>query len=291
MENAPTVNGDGGRFLERQVDGTTVARYGSTGSGDAPEFTTDPNDTVLEITYTLPGGALLTTRPEGNVWSYPNTHGDLVATADQSGTKQGPTRVYDPSGNPVTGDVPDNSAGNLDYGWLGQHQRPLEHEPGLQPTIEMGARQYSPLLGRFTETDPIEGGTTTNDYGYVPDPVNDFDLTGEGGQGSCSNSGRLRTTRRCRRALALARARSRGRCRRDPWQRSPRSSAMIGNCGRSRAHNWIRRTCRRTGTGRWAITGIASSGRLTTKVFRLGSIAGRRVNIAMWVADGICLFG
>jgi hypothetical protein len=99
----------------------------------------------------LPGGALLTTRTggTGNVWSYPNTHGDVVSTADQAGAKQGATRVYDPYGNTLAGgDVPDNSAGNFDYGWLGQHQRPLEHEPALQPVIEMGARQYSPLLGR-----------------------------------------------------------------------------------------------------------------------------------------------
>jgi hypothetical protein len=106
----------------------------------------------------LPGGALLTTRTggTGNVWSYPNTHGDVVSTADQAGAKQGATRVYDPYGNTLAGgDVPDNSAGNFDYGWLGQHQRPLEHEPALQPVIEMGARQYSPLLGRFLETTPL----------------------------------------------------------------------------------------------------------------------------------------
>jgi RHS repeat-associated protein len=169
------------RIVERNVNGTTVARYGSTGSGDAPEFTTDAAGTVLEVTYSLPGGALLTTRSDGNVWSYPNIHGDIVVTADQTGTKQGPTRVYDPYGNSLTGTTPDNSAGNLDYGWLGQHQRPVEHEPTLQPVIEMGARQYSPLLGRFLEIDPIEGGSA-NDYDYVNgEPVSTFDLAGTWG--------------------------------------------------------------------------------------------------------------
>ena len=47
--------------------------------------------------------------------------------------------------------------------------------------IEMGARIYNPALGRFLSVDPIEGGTTTNDYGYVPDVINQFDLTGECG--------------------------------------------------------------------------------------------------------------
>ncbi len=86
--------------------------------------------------------------------------------------------MFDPFGNPLgTSDIPDNSAGALDYGWHGQQQRPLEHQAGLLSVIEMGARQYSPLLGRFLEIDPIEGGTT-NDYTYVDDPTNQTDLNG-----------------------------------------------------------------------------------------------------------------
>jgi RHS repeat-associated protein len=168
------------RIVARKVGPTVVARYGSSGSGDAPDFTTNTSNVVQEVTYSLPGGVLLTTRTAGNVWSYPNIHGDVTAIANQTGVKQLATRVYDPYGNNIAGGIPDNSAGNLDYAWLGQHQRPLETEPALQPTIEMGARQYSPLLGRFLETDPIEGGSA-NDYDYANgDPINQFDLKGEG---------------------------------------------------------------------------------------------------------------
>jgi len=166
------------RIVERKVNGTTTARYGYTGSSDAPSFVTNSSNAVLEVTFALPGGALLTTRSGGNVWSYPNIHGDLVATASQSGVKQGSTVAYDPYGNVVAGTLPDNSADDFDHGWLGEHQRPLEHEPTLQPIVEMGARQYSPLLGRFLEVDPVVGGSC-NAYEYVcADPIGGLDLSG-----------------------------------------------------------------------------------------------------------------
>src|SRR5207247_8422107 len=81
-----------------------------------------------------------------------------------------------PYGQTLAG-LPDNSAGNFDYGWLGQHQRGIEHEAGL-PTIEMGARAYTPQVGRFLAVDPVEGGSA-NDYEYVGgDPINNRDLSG-----------------------------------------------------------------------------------------------------------------
>jgi hypothetical protein len=43
----------------------------------------------------------------------------------------------------------------------------------------MGARQYDPYLGRFIETDPVEGGSC-NDYDYVcMNPMNGSDLDGQ----------------------------------------------------------------------------------------------------------------
>jgi RHS repeat-associated protein len=168
------------RIVERKLNGTTVARYSSSGNGDTPDATLDAVGNTLERTLSLPGGVLWTNRAGSSPksWSYPNLHGDFVATADQAGVKQGQTTNYDPYGNLISGTLLDNATGNFDYGWLGQHQRPLEHEPSFEPIIEMGARQYSARLGRFLEVDPIEGGCA-NSYTYVSgDPIQAFDLNG-----------------------------------------------------------------------------------------------------------------
>jgi YD repeat-containing protein len=93
-----------GRIVARTQNGVTT-RYGYAGSGAASQVVLDGNNQILQRTINLLGGVIVTKQSVGDVWSYPNVHGDVAATASASGVKQGRTFTYDPFGQSTTSTV------------------------------------------------------------------------------------------------------------------------------------------------------------------------------------------
>jgi RHS repeat-associated protein len=160
------------------------------GSGDSPSWVDEnnlagPDGKPTAYTRYLPGLdgnlAVTETATGGYTYQLANLHGDITArikatttsgpetylAADEFGNDQPLTAT---TGLPTVGDPGDNKR----YGWLGGKQRSNETAGNL---LLMGVRLYSPTLGRFLQTDPVEGGSD-NAYGYPTDPLGMSDLDG-----------------------------------------------------------------------------------------------------------------
>ncbi len=169
-----------GRVLERKVvDNGTGAQsedtlYGYDDDGDSPAYTKDATTGVVTTYVDGPTGLILV--DVGGTPTYPvmNAHGDIVGNFNAAG-------AY--TANPIADEFGVGTTPSSRLGWLGGKQRyTADTKLGV---IRMGVRLYEPRLGRFLETDPIEGGSA-NAYDYAnADPINNFDLAGTCVEDAC----------------------------------------------------------------------------------------------------------
>lgn len=104
--------------------------------------------------------------------------GSVIGLVDPAGTQRA-AYSYDPYGSNATATGVNGALPANPWRWAGGY---LDAVTGL---YHFGARYYDPTMGRFTQVDPVEGGSC-NDYDYAcADPVNLRDLTGTMVYGAC----------------------------------------------------------------------------------------------------------
>ena len=119
-----------------------------------------------------PSGGLVAERtPTGDFYYVYDGQGSVIALVDPTGTQRA-AYTYDPYGDHATATAMNGTLPVNPWRWEASY---LE-STGL---YKLGARYYDPHLGRFTQVDPVEGGSANNyDYG-AGDPINNFDVGGK----------------------------------------------------------------------------------------------------------------
>ena len=157
-----------GRMRQEVLNGTTTTQYLYDGTDLVAEY--DGSGTLLRRYVHGPGidEPLVAYNGAGTAakeWLYADHLGSVVASANAAGTSTA-TYTYGPFGEP-------NQTAGVRFRYTGQTFMP---NLGL---YYYKARFYSPVIGRFMQTDPIGDADGLNIYAYVGNnPINRFDPLG-----------------------------------------------------------------------------------------------------------------
>ena len=162
-----------------ESEGEMILHFQGPG-GTTPAWSTEPSSGrwTRNISGISGGIAGIQTSSGPPVIELVNLHGDIIGRASLSETAKGPEQLGEPTteyGAPRTA----GAAGK--YSWLGGDGVRTELASGA---VAAGPRLYIPQIGRFLQTDPVEGGSA-NAYAYTyGDPVGTADPSGESTQGA-----------------------------------------------------------------------------------------------------------
>ena len=115
-------------------------------------------------------------------WDYPAINTNTLWSADENGkTLNTEAYLFDAFGTPLN---PPPAVNPAQPAFTAQGGIGITTETDLTiPVMPMGQRLYVPALGRFTTTDPVQGGSANN-YDYAnQDPINNNDPTGQSARG------------------------------------------------------------------------------------------------------------
>jgi RHS repeat-associated protein len=158
----------GGGQTERLAAGPTTSLSGLLGL--TVETTAGGTTTYIRDS----SGSLISERtPGGDYYYVYDGQGSVIALVDPSGTQRA-AYTYDPYGDHATATAMNGVLPTNPWRWEASYL----DTTGL---YKLGARYYDPHLGRFTQLDPVVGGSC-NGYDYAcGDPINGNDVSGTKG--------------------------------------------------------------------------------------------------------------
>ena len=152
----------GGGQAERTSAGTTTAQNGALG------VQTETTGGAITSYVSGPGGLLVERTPGGDFYFYFDGLGSVIGLVDATTGLQRAAYTYDPYGSNATATGVNGALPANPWRFAGGY---LDAATGL---YHFGARYYDPVLGRFTQIDPLGGG-----YAYGSgDPANRVDPSG-----------------------------------------------------------------------------------------------------------------